>query len=102
MWRFGDRTGRWREGRIVDAEERPLDLSENARVALWHPLDYAADEVLAWRLRLEAWEVVQPFKQAHREIYLLTDAERQTATYSNRFAAHVLKQHQFAALCKQR
>ncbi len=56
----------------------------------------------AWRERLEAWEVRQPFKQAHREIYLLTDAERQTALYSNRFAAHVIKQHQFAALCHQR
>jgi hypothetical protein len=43
--------------------------------------------------------VVQPFKQAHREIYLLTDAERNTRTYSNRFAAHVLRQHQFAQLC---
>jgi hypothetical protein len=45
---------------------------------------------------------VQPFKQAHREIYLLTDAERTTDIYSNRFAAHVLKQHQLNALCQQR
>jgi hypothetical protein len=46
--------------------------------------------------------ITQPFKQAHREIYLLTDAERTTETYSNRFAAHVLRQHQFKALCDQR
>jgi hypothetical protein len=46
--------------------------------------------------------VVQPFKQAHREIYLLTDAERTTRVYSNRFAAHVLRQHQFASLCLAR
>lgn len=102
IWKLGDRTGLWREGRLVDAEGQPLDLPEDVRVTLWHPLDSAADEVLAWRTRLEAWEVVQPFKQAHREIYLLTDAERQTATYSNRFAAHILKQHQLAELCKQR
>jgi len=32
----------------------------------------------------------------------LTDAEISTESYSNRFAAHVLKQHQFASLCKIR
>ncbi len=35
-------------------------------------------------------------------MYLLTDAERNTRVYSNRFAAHVLKQHQFNALCGAR
>jgi hypothetical protein len=35
-------------------------------------------------------------------VYLLTDAERRTGTYSNRFAAHVLRQHQFNALCAAR
>lgn len=33
---------------------------------------------------------------------LLTDAERRTGTYSNRFAAHVLRQHQFSNLCAAR
>ena len=42
------------------------------------------------------------FKQAHREVYLLTDAERLTDTYSNRFAAHIVRQHQFSALCRER
>ena len=44
----------------------------------------------------------QPFKQDHREVYLLTDAERTTRNYSNRFTAHVLRQHIFAALCTRR
>ena len=39
---------------------------------------------------------------AHREIYLLTPAEESTHSYSNRFAAHILKQHQFHALARQR
>src|SRR5205085_129334 len=30
------------------------------------------------------------------------DAERRTRTYSNRFAAHILRQHQFNALCAAR
>jgi hypothetical protein len=58
--------------------------------------------VLAWRQWLERHEIRQPFKQAHREVYILTDAERATETYSNRFAAHILRQHQLQALCQQR
>jgi Domain of unknown function (DUF4132) len=58
--------------------------------------------VLAWRDWLAELEIRQPFKQAHREVYLLTDAERTTRVYSNRFAAHVIKQHQFNALCGAR
>ena len=71
-------------------------------MALWHPLDSAMEDVLAWRDRLAAHEIQQPFKQAHREIYLLTDAERATRVYSNRFAAHIIRQHQFNALCAAR
>ena len=51
---------------------------------------------------MEERGITQPFKQAHREIYLLTDAERNTRTYSNRFAAHIIRQHQFNALCAAR
>ena len=60
------------------------------------------DEITAWRRRLEELGITQPFKQAHREVYLLTDAERNTRTYSNRFAAHIIRQHQFNALCAAR
>ena len=50
--------------------------SELATVALWHPIGRPVEEVLAWRDRLERLEIKQPYKQAHREVYLLTDAER--------------------------
>ena len=73
-----------------------------SRVGLWHPVLSTAAEVRAIRRLLVDHETTQPFKQAHREVYLLTDAERATATYSNRFAAHILRQHQFQALCQQR
>ncbi|HEX3148275.1 MAG TPA: DUF4132 domain-containing protein [Gemmataceae bacterium] len=79
-----------------------LTPHDSATVALWHPIGQPIDEVVAWRGWLEKHEVVQPFKQAHREVYIFTDAERRTSTYSNRFAAHVLRQHQFNALCLAR
>lgn len=107
IWRFAGagepRAGIWHAGQLVDADGRPLaGLDETTAVSLWHPLDSTTEEVLAWRAWLLAHEVQQPFKQAHREIYLLTDAERATRVYSNRFAAHIIRQHQFNALCAAR
>jgi hypothetical protein len=107
IWRFeGDgrrAVGIWHDGQLVDAEGQSLaELDDQTRVALWHPLDGDTEEILAWREWLMTNEVQQPFKQAHREIYLLTDAERTTRVYSNRFAAHIIRQHQFNALCAAR
>lgn len=107
MWRFtcGESTADavFFGGSMVDADGRAVDFEpERTQVELWHPLMSPADDVLAWRRWLEEHQVRQPFKQAHREIYILTDAERQTRVYSNRFAAHVLRQHQFNALCAAR
>ena len=93
-------TGIWREGGLVDWAG--ADVPPGASVRLWHPLGCDVQTVLSWRCWLQDHQVRQPFKQAHREVYVLTDAERQTLTYSNRFAGHVLKQHPFAALCKER
>jgi hypothetical protein len=106
IWSFATRgetaDGIWHDGRIVSVDGRELKIVDNATASLWHPIGRPVDAVLAWREWLEKYEVVQPFKQAHREVYVLTDAERNTGIYSNRFAAHVLRQHQFNALCAAR
>jgi hypothetical protein len=107
IWHFklGDKSalGIWFNGKIVDVNSERLEwLAPETRVRLWHPLGFAVETVAAWRRWLENNQLCQPFKQAHREIYVLTDAELQTETYSNRFAAHIIRQHQFAALAKQR
>ncbi|WP_328300423.1 DUF4132 domain-containing protein [Streptomyces sp. NBC_00435] len=79
-----------------------LCVPAHAEVRLWHPVGREPAEVAAVRERLEGLAITQPFKQAHREVYPLTDAERTTATYSNRFAGHVLRQHQFHSLAAVR
>jgi hypothetical protein len=90
------------DGRLVDVGGAAVDPPGDARVQLHHPLRARPDETLAWRRLLERRQLTQPFKQAHREVYLLTDAERATRVYSNRFAGHILRQHQLAALCRDR
>ncbi|MEO0008350.1 MAG: hypothetical protein RJA20_2546 [Bacteroidota bacterium] len=77
-------------------------ITSDTTVTLWHPINVSADEVLSWRNWLEERQITQPFKQAYREVYVVTPPEVRTSSYSNRFAAHVLRQHQFAALCSLR
>lgn len=76
--------------------------SEHNLVSLWHPSLVTVKEVTAWRDFLIENKIQQPIKQAFREVYLLTEAETNTKSYSNRMAAHILKQHQFNVLAKTR
>ena len=75
---------------------------ENWTVHLWHPLEGDAETVNAWRDYLVERRIRQPFIQAWRPIYVLTAAELNTRTYSNRFAAHVLEQAPAMAMLKSR
>lgn len=106
LWRIetsrGPVVGLLRDRELIDSAGEIVALPDEGRVWLWHPLDSDERTVLAWRERILNLGILQPIKQAHREIYVLTDAERRTGTYSNRFAAHILRQHQFRALCQAR
>ncbi|MET8233443.1 DUF4132 domain-containing protein [Micromonospora sp. NPDC005298] len=84
---------------IAGLDGRP---TRGERVRLWHPLRAGVDDTLAWRERVLATGLTQPFKQAFREVYLLTPAEEQTGSYSNRFAAHILRYRQANALMRTR
>jgi hypothetical protein len=102
IWRVDGTPALFLDGEPTDVEGAALVPARSPQITLWHPIGCAVDGIMAWRRRIEAVGVTQPFKQAHREIYVLTDAERNTGSYSNRFAAHILRQHQFNALCATR
>ena len=86
----------------VTSSAAEVEIPPDAEVRLWHPIHDSADEVRAWRRHLLEQRIVQPFKQAFRELYVLTPAEELTRVYSNRFAAHVFRQVQARALMKGR
>ncbi|MDW5325014.1 DUF4132 domain-containing protein [Plantactinospora sp. KLBMP9567] len=100
IWLVDDVPCAFADGALRTHEDKEIAAGETVR--LWHPIGREVAEVLAWRAWLEANRVTQPFKQAHREVYLLTAAEENTRVYSNRYAAHVLRQHQFHALTAAR
>ncbi|MEU4092759.1 DUF4132 domain-containing protein [Streptomyces sp. NPDC026673] len=90
------------EGALRTLTGEPVPATGESTVELWHPVGRDPAEITAWRGWLERHGITQPFKQAHREVYPLTDAERATGTYSNRFAGHILRQHQFHSLAAVR
>ncbi|MBK7232044.1 MAG: DUF4132 domain-containing protein [Saprospiraceae bacterium] len=86
----------------IDIHFKEIELHNFINVELWHPATSSTQEVKEWRQFLMDSEIQQPFKQAYREIYILTDAEINTKIYSNRMASHILKQHQYVTLAKGR
>ncbi|GAA3473727.1 DUF4132 domain-containing protein [Nonomuraea roseola] len=87
---------------LTDPTGRRVQPLPDTRVKLWHPLFAAVDDVRAWRDHVLAIGLRQPFKQAFREVYLLTPAEERTGDHSLRFAAHMLKYGQAKALLTER
>jgi hypothetical protein len=106
IWKFESSqstfTGIFLKGKWVTQTSETFSPAEGSEVSLWHPATAGLEEIRSWREFLMTQRILQPMKQAYREVYLLTDAEINTRSYSNRMAAHVLKQHQFNSLAKTR
>jgi hypothetical protein len=107
IWVFSNDQGRecsgiYSKGDLRDSSEKQLDLSPVTKVRLWHPLSSNAAEIQNWRKRVFTAGIRQPFRQAFREFYQITEDERQTRMYSNRFAGVIMRQHQLASLCRTR
>jgi hypothetical protein len=97
-----DRAGRVGLFRPEDAALETLDgqrhvIDEPVRIA--HCLDLHRLELLApWQRELVRWRIVQPFKQAFRELYLLTPAEQGTRLFSTRYRGQVVDANRAARL----
>jgi Domain of unknown function (DUF4132) len=103
IWSFGTGvTGIPADGGLLDGPGGQHPIPLEATVRLWHPARADTARVRQWRDYLVSAERTQPFKQAFREVYLITPAELETRLYSNRFAAHVLRYQQAYALFKER
>ncbi|MER5909140.1 DUF4132 domain-containing protein [Streptomyces sp. NPDC001982] len=100
IWEIEVAPGDWRAV-LPEAAELP-DAPDDASVRLWHPIRSEPDAVRAWRDLITEHRIRQPFKQAFREIYVLTPAEEETRVYSNRFAAHIVHYYRMFALFRAR
>jgi hypothetical protein len=90
-------------GALHGLDGRPAQEPDaGASLRLWHPLRAGVEQVRAWRDRLDHLGIAQPVRQAYREVYPLTPAERETRTYSRRFAGHIVRYRQLYALLRGR
>ncbi len=90
---------------FIDIAGRSVTLPDQTIVTLWHPTGRPRDEIAGWCDLISARRIVQPFKQAWRETYEITRSEVSVgdkSLESDRFAGHILRQHQFRALCLER
>ncbi|TKJ61245.1 DUF4132 domain-containing protein [Pseudomonas sp. CFBP13506] len=86
---------------VTDLEGRQHLAKKNLRIA--HPFHlFTAGQLSAWQKEVITHRRVQPFKQAFRELYLLTPAERDSGLWTHRFAGHRLKSKVAARLLQVR
>ncbi|MEV6866088.1 DUF4132 domain-containing protein [Streptosporangium subroseum] len=94
IWEFEVSPGVWRAELGLTVPDVP--------VRLWHPARASVEEVRAWREVVQGKELRQPYKQAFREVYLLTPAEEETRDHSRRFSTHLLRYGQAKTLLTDR
>jgi hypothetical protein len=105
IWAFSNEQG-WEhsgfycDNQVCGPRGEVIDLAQATKVRMWHPLSSEESELRAWRDRIFSLSVRQPFRQAFREFYEVTEDDRQTKMYSNRFAGILMRQHQFSSLCR--
>ena len=77
------------QGGFSGLDSQPLPAPAQVRVAhVWHL--FQSGQLEAWQREVIRRRLVQPFKQAFRELYVLTPAEMETRVFSNRFRGHTL------------
>ncbi|MDR1925791.1 MAG: DUF4132 domain-containing protein [Planctomycetaceae bacterium] len=98
--------GFFAEGKLVDVDGKisvTKKLKASDRLVISHPVHLF--ESKTWKLFQKIVferEIVQPFKQVFRELYLPNADEKKSKTCSNRYAGHQVQPRKMVALLKGR
>ncbi len=89
-------------GAFVDATGAPVAFAEGTSLRLLHPAVDEVASVRAWRARIVARRLVQPFKQAFREVVRLGPAGAASGDLSLHFEGVVTRLRTLASLLRAR
>ncbi|QNK78476.1 DUF4132 domain-containing protein [Winogradskyella sp. PAMC22761] len=96
-------SGFYNEGILTDATEKKHQLAEDDVLLIAHASHlYKNVEWDLYQKHLFAERLVQPFKQVFRELYLITDDEREHSTRSERYQGHQIQPKKTVALLRTR
>lgn len=96
-------TGFWQAGDLIDFEQRKHTLSHKDELVIAHVTHLFESAVWSQYQRyLFAQKIQQPFKQVFRELYVLTDDERENYNRSHRYQGHQIQPQKTVALLRSR
>ena len=70
------------DNNLVDAEDEPFTLPDDAYVSIVHPLDLTEELRTTWGTIFADYEIIPPFPQLNRHIYTLGDDERERDVFT--------------------
>ena len=96
-------SGFWKDDQLVGVDGKPVELAEDAQLVIAHPAHlYRAVQWDVYQRFAFENELVQPFKQIFRELYLVTKDEKETKNQSLRYQGHQIQPKKSAALLRGR
>jgi len=98
-----DKSGFWKEDCLVDIEGNRVESTEADTFMIAHPVHLNKQKVWSdYQKYAFDNELVQPFKQIFRELYLVTEDEKEKAIHSKRYEGHQIQVQKTVALLKTR
>ena len=99
----GNYFGFYKNGLIEDFDGKQKEIDNNAKIKIAHTLDlYKNDLLSSYQQYAFENQLIQPFKQIFREIYLLTPDEEEEKAISRRYAGNQIQPKVALALLKSR
>ncbi|GAA3935250.1 DUF4132 domain-containing protein [Chitinophaga oryziterrae] len=98
-----EKHGFYHDGTLVNADGEVSALNDKDQLRIAHCTDlYSTGSWSAYQHYAFDKKLQQPFKQIFRELYLITDDERQEVAVSRRYAGHQVQPKQTLALLRSR
>lgn len=96
-------SGFWQDDQLRDHEHKLHTIEATDQLIIAHPSHlHANNEWSLFQHHLFEQKIVQPFKQVFRELYVITDDEKEQTSYSKRYAGHQIQPKKTAALLRSR
>jgi hypothetical protein len=97
------KSGFWKANQVLDLDGASINSNDDDKFVIAHPSYlYQSVEWDLYQKHLFTNQIVQPFKQIFRELYVVTDNELEKGLRSNRYQGHQIQVKKTVALLKSR